>query len=368
MDVLILNWKDIKNPHVGGAEVIAFEFARRLIQEGNTVTYFCRTFPNCLAEEIIDGIKIVRRGGTYTVFIHAYFYYKNLQQKPNKVIEMINTIGWQTPLYVPQEKRIAYLNQLAREVWFYEFPFPLSSLGFIFEQFQYISYSSTKFLCYSNSTKKDLISVGIKQKNISVFPLGLDHKRYQPGKKSKIPLFVFVARLVRMKRADICIEATKTVLKKYPGTKLAIIGNGPDEDRLKRLVQKNSLEENVIFVDKNNFHIQKKSSDVKVAYMQQAWALVLPSVKEGWGMVVTEAAACGTPSIVSNVSGLRDSVIPERTGVILSKIPSEAEIEKAMRLLIEDNTFRKKISKEAITWSKKFNWEKSYTIFKKYVI
>ncbi|HEX7041660.1 MAG TPA: glycosyltransferase, partial [Patescibacteria group bacterium] len=124
MDILILNWKDVKNPTKGGAEVIAFEFAKRLVKEGHSVTFFSRSFAGAQPEEIIDGVKIVRRGNPITVYIYAYFYYKNLSKKPDKVVDMVNTICWQTPLYVPKGNRVMYVNQLAQEVFFYELPFP----------------------------------------------------------------------------------------------------------------------------------------------------------------------------------------------------------------------------------------------------
>src|SRR3989344_7357865 len=140
MDILILNWKDIENPEAGGAEIIAFEFARRLVKEGHKVTFFSRTFSNCLKEEIIDGVEIIRRGNKFSVYVQAFFYYKSLPKKPQKVIDMINTICWQTPLYVDKKSRIAYVNQLAKEVLFYEFPWPLSFISYFLEKFEYFSY------------------------------------------------------------------------------------------------------------------------------------------------------------------------------------------------------------------------------------
>lgn len=369
MDILILNWKDIKNPQAGGAEIIAFEFARRLVKEGHAVTFFSRCFDKCLNEEIIDGVKIIRRGNKFTVYIQAYFYYKSLKGKPQRVIDMINTICWQTPLYVNKVKRIAYVNQLAKEVLFYEFPWPLSIIAYFLEKFEYLSYRNTRFICYSRSTKDDLVSFGIKEKNIDIFPLGSDHSRYlKAGNKSNKPLFIFVARLVKMKRADLCIRSMKKVIERCPKASLYILGNGPDEKRLRRLVAERNLERNVRFINKNNFFIDKNIKDLKVNLMQRAWALVLPSVKEGWGMVVTEAASCGTPAIVSNVTGLRDSVINGKTGIILSKNPSEDELAQAMIRLIEDDSLRKIISAEAYRHSQNFNWDKSFKIFKQLIL
>ncbi len=368
MNILILNWKDVKNPEVGGAEIIAFEFARRLVKDGHSVTFFSRKYENCKQEEIIDGVKIVRRGGKLFVYLQAYLYYKRLNKKPDRVIDMVNTLCWQTPLYVPYKNRFFYVNQLAKEVLFYELPWPFSYIFYYLERLEYVFYSKTRALCYSSSTKKDLISFGIQASKIRLFTLGLDHNRYKPGSKSKNPLFVFVARLVKMKRADLCIEAFSRVVKKYPDAKLAIIGNGPDEKRLEDIVKNEKLQKQVFFVNKNNFFIDKNKGDVKVKLMQQSWAHLLPSVKEGWGMVVTEAAACGTPSIVSDVTGLCDSVVNGKTGVVLSASPKPEELSDAIIDIIENKKLRDDMSKEAVKWSRKFNWDKSYAEFKKIIL
>lgn len=369
MEILVLNWKDVKNPQVGGAEIIAFEFAKRLVKEGHKVTFFSRSFSNCLKEEILDGVKIVRRGNRLSVYLQAFLYYRSLKCKPDRVIDMVNTICWQTPLYVPEKNRIAYVNQLAKEVLFYELPWYLAYPAYFLEALEYQSYKNTKFICYSESTKKDLLDFGINKDIVNVFSLGLDHDRYLPGlKKDKNPLFIFVARLVRMKRADICIMAMKKIVKQYPKARLAIIGNGPDEERLSRIVKELNLSKNVIFVNKNNFFLKKDRMDIKVKLMQEAWCLLLPSVKEGWGMVVTEAAACGTPSIVSNVTGLRDSVLKNKTGLILSEKPSDKELSTAMIEIINNNILRDKMSKESVSWSKNFNWDKSYSEFKSFIL
>lgn len=369
MEILILNWKDIKNPDVGGAEIIAFEFARRLVKEGHKVTFFSRGFKNCLEDEKIDGVDIVRKGNKFSVYFHAYRFYKNSKKKPDIVIDMINTICWQTPLYIPKKKRIAYLNQLAKEVFLYEFPWPLSWISYVLERFEYKTYRNDRFICYSKSTKEDLISFGIPDKNIALFPLGLDHNRYSKGnKKSEKPLFIFVARLVKMKKAALCVEAMNKVIEKYPEAKMAIIGYGPEEKKVCSLIEKLNLNNNVFLVNKDNFFIDKNVKDVKVKLMKEAWALLLPSVKEGWGMVVTEAAACGTLSIVSNITGLKDSVINNETGIILSKNPSILELSNSIVKIIEDNNLRKKLEKGAIKWSNNFNWDKSYQEFKKIIL
>jgi len=363
MDILILNWKDIKNPDVGGAEIILYELSKRLIRDGHTVIWFCRTFPGAKEIDTYDGIRIIRRGNRFSVYWHAYLYYRSLLNKPDKVLDCVNTICWQTPLYVSKEKRIAYVNQLAKEVFFYELPPVISHIAYLLERFEYLTYRNTEFLCYSDSVKKDLETFGIPGPHVSIFPIGIDHSRYKPGKKSKEPLFLFVARLTRMKRPDLCVEAMRSIVQAHPDAKLKIVGYGPMENSIETMIRDYGLTKNVFLVNKDHLYFDTHPKDQKVKLMQEAWALLLPSVKEGWGMVVTEAAACGTPSIVTNVTGLSDSVMPEKTGIQMSKYPSVRELTESMERLIRNTTFREKISLSARNVASKLTWDKSYGTF-----
>ncbi len=363
MNILILNWKDIKNPEVGGAEILLYELAKRLAKEKHKVTWFCRKFSGGSDFDNIGGIEIVRRGNKFTVYLEAWKYYKNLKIKPDKIIESVNTICWQTPLYISEDKRIILVNQLAREVFFYELLPPLSYLAYFLESWEYKTYKKSKFLCYSKSVADDLKNFGIPSQNINNFSLGIDHSRYKTGKKSIKPIFIFVGRLARMKRADLCVKAMKEVCQKYNQSKLALIGYGPEEYNLKKLIISLGLQDNVDLVTRDNLYFGKDRKDVKVKLLQQAWAIILPSVKEGWGMVVTEAAACGTPAIVTNVSGLKDSVIDSKTGFIISDNPSVEELSQRMIKIIEDKKLRNRLSAHSVKWSNKFSWDRSYKEF-----
>ncbi len=368
MKILIFNWRDIKNPKKGGAEIILYELCKRLISQNHSVSWFSYRFKNSLANENFEGIKIIRQGNQLSVFLKAFMYYRSLIEKPDIVLDCVNTICWQTPLYVESSRRRLYANQSARKIFFYEYLFPFSLLGFIFEPLQYFSYKNTKTFCYSNSIKQDLISFGISKSKIDVFPLGIDHRRYKPEKKSSVPTFIFVARFVKNKRGDICILSMKIVTEKHPTAKLYMIGYGAEEQAFKKIIKIHALENNVIICNKDNVFLQSNKKDMKVRFMQSAWALLLPSVKEGWGMVVTEAGACGTPSIVSNVTGLQDSVIHDKTGIILSSNPNPEEMSSAMMQIIEKRKLRDQLSAEAKKFSSQFSWEKSYKTFYKYLM
>lgn len=363
MDILILNWKDLKNPDVGGAEIILYELSKRLIQDGHTVTWFSRMYKGAKSEDTVDGIRVIRRGNRFTVYWEAYLYYRSLSHKPDKVLDCVNTICWQTPLYVPKNKRIAYVNQLAKEVLFYELPPGISHLAFFMEPLEYLTYRNTSFVCYSKSVKKDITTFGIPEKNISTFPIGIDHERYVPGVKSKDPLFLFVARLTAMKRPDVCVSAMRIVVDQYPKAKLAIVGYGPMDNHLEKMIFKLNLEKNVILVNKDHLFFDANPKDRKVKLMQQAWALLLPSVKEGWGMVVTEAAACGTPSIGTDVTGLRDSIVPNISGIIIPAILDARQLARSMSRIISNTSERVALSRQARKIGLKYSWEASYAKF-----
>ena len=356
MNILILSWKDIKNPESGGAELVTFELAKRLVHRGDQVTVFCRKFPNSEALENIDGIKIYRKGNSLTTYFHAWRYYQKLNPKPDLVIDMLNTIFWQTPLYVPKAKRLAYVNQLAREVLFYELPKPISWIAYLIEYLQFLTYKTTKVLCFSNSTKRDLLKMGIKDADIHIFPLGIDPKKYKYDKKTDYPMFLCVNRLVKMKRTDLAIKAIEIVKHKHPNVRLHIIGRGYEKEKLEFLVQKLNLQGNISF-DFNG------SDEQKIKYMSQAWALIFPSVKEGWGITVIESSACGTPTIATRVSGLVDSVQEGKNGIFVSKNPSPAELAQAMERIITDDQLRNNLSKQSIELSRDFSWNHSFKVF-----
>lgn len=368
MHILILNWKDVRNPDVGGAEVILYELAKRMIASGNRVTWFCRAFPGGSGEQTIDGIHIIRRGNRYTAYWQAYLYYRSLSVKPDRVLDCINTICWQTPLYVPKNKRIAYVNQLAKEVFFYELPPVLSHLAYWLEPLEYVTYRDTKFICYSKSVRTDITTFGIPATNITVFPIGIDHHRYKPGIKSKDPLFLFVARLARMKRPDLTIEAMRIVIRKYHKAKLALVGYGPMQKQLERMIVRYRLQSNVFLVNKDAFFLDATPKDQKVKLMQEAWALLLPSVKEGWGMVVTEAGACETPSIVTRVTGLVDSVPNHTTGIILPAKLKAEDVADALVSIIADSKKRTTMSANASEFAKQFTWDNAYQKFLSFIL
>ena len=130
--ILIFNWKDIKHPKAGGAEIVTHKLAKEMVKNGNEVTLITAKYKNSSKLDEIDGIKIVRLGNIFTHYPLAILYYlKNLKDKFEIIIEEVNTIPYFINFFKGKEQIFLYYNMLAREIWFYEFFKPLSILGFL---------------------------------------------------------------------------------------------------------------------------------------------------------------------------------------------------------------------------------------------
>ena len=132
MRILWFNWRDIKNPDAGGAEVFTHEVTRRLVARGHEVTLFTAEFRGCSSIENIDGVVALRSGNRYKVYRNALRYYKNRQNNYDMIIDEINTRPFLTPKFVKNTPRFALFHQMAREFWFCETHFPLNYMGYYY--------------------------------------------------------------------------------------------------------------------------------------------------------------------------------------------------------------------------------------------
>ncbi len=353
MNILILNWRDTKNPKSGGAEVVTLEHAKAWAKKGHKVTWFSSKFKNSKKEEIIDGVRIVRRGTYLTVFLHAPFFYFFSKQKFDLVIDEIHGIPFFTPLYVRKPK-IAFIHEVADEIWDYMYPFPLNKIGKFIEPLYFKLYSKVKFWTDANSTIDDLVKKGINRKRCVAIncPIGNKTLNSLPKKEIK-PTFIFVSRVVKMKGIEDVIRAFFYILRELKDANLWIVGDGEKKyvDELKETMRSFSISSKVKFFG-------FVPNDKKLELMRKAHILLHASIKEGWGLVVVEAASQGTPSVVYNVAGLRDSVKNKETGIVLNENSSKTMAEQALSLL-KDKKKYKIFQENSLTWAKSLTWERA---------
>jgi len=340
---------------MGGAEIFTYENARRWVRAGHEVTLFTSEFPNCKTEECVNGVRVVRAGGRFTVYWKAKKYYRKFFSKEgyDVVIDEINTRPFFTPKFVNKgEKIVALIHQLAREYWFYETPFPISYIGYYYLENRWLrNYVDVPTVTVSESTSQDLLSLGFKW--VFVVPEGLNFKPLEElPEKAGYPVVVFVGRLKRAKRPDHALKAFRIVREKIPKAELWVIGDGYFRKSLKK-VAVNGVK---FFGGLSNLERRK--------LVKRAWGLVNPSVREGWGLNVVEAAGFGAPCVGYDVAGLRDSVCDGVTGFLVEDGNVEALGDALIRVL-EDEGLRMRLSKNALEYAKQFSWDKSAEEFMK---
>ncbi len=327
--------------------------AKAWVKNGNSVTWFTSQFTGGSEMEEISGVSIIRSGRVPGVYFRAFLFYLKHREEFDIVIDEIHGIPFFTPLYVRKPK-IAFIHEVAIEIWDYMYPFPLNILGKIIERFYFIFYKSILFWTDAPSTIKDLEAFGISATNCTAIACPISNKPLTNlPKKEAVPTFLFVSRIVKMKGIEDVIAAFGLIAKKQPKAQLWIIGNGEAGyvHSLKTLVRKKGLSKHVLFLGRL---VEKE----KLNRMQRAHLLLHASVREGWGLVVLEAASQGTPSVVYNVSGLCDTVKNAETGVIVSQNTPE-ELAKETEKLLSDNKRYVRLQKNGLAWVKSFSWKEA---------
>ncbi len=351
MNILWLSWRDFKNPDSGGAEKVAIEIAKRLVHNNSSVTIFTSSFKKARPQERVNGVNIIREGNRFTCRLHAFLYYR---ENPNFdiVIDEVNTIPFLTPLYV-KGGIICFIHQLARQYWFFHTPFPLGIIGYLLESFYLKLYTKIPTLTVSKSSKEDLNKLGFM--DVKIIREGLEIKPKIP-KTQKKDQIIFLGRLVKAKGPKDAIVTFAKIQKVLPDYKMFVIGLGNDMKKLKKLVKSLSLSQKVKFTG----YVDDKT---KIQLLKESKIILIPSVREGWGLVATEAMSQSCVPVAYNVPGLKDAIKNNQTGILTAPNPSSITI-SAIKLL-QDAKLISKLAQNGHRYSQKFSWDNTYTDFKK---
>jgi glycosyltransferase involved in cell wall biosynthesis len=300
MRAIFLNWRDLVHPRSGGMEVLTQGLAQRLAASGHHITFFSASVSGQPADEVQDGVRHVRRGGRYGVYRGAYDWLRAERPPYDLLIDTVNTIPFFTPLY-ERTRAIAFVPQLARDVWWYEAPKLVAPAGVVGEHLFHAVYRSIPGITISESTARDLRAFGWRGQ---IRTISMPTSEHAPREaKQAEPTILFVGRLTPSKRVEHAIEAFSIVRSRLPRARLWIVGAADDAGYERRLRAQSERVGGIEFVG--------RVDDVeRPRRMAAAHVLVVPSVREGWGLVVTEANRVGTPAVGYDVAGLRDSIKP----------------------------------------------------------
>jgi glycosyltransferase involved in cell wall biosynthesis len=354
MRILWFNWRDIRNPEAGGAEVFTHEVMKRLAKRDNEMTLFTSRFKGCQLNEKIDEVDIIREGNKYTVYKEAKKYLKAYKHHYDIIIDEINTRPFFVPNFVGQKQVVSLIHQLAREFWFYETKFPINYIGYHYLERKWLSkYKNITTVTVSNSTKIDLEEIGFKK--LFIVPPGLNVTPVSNLKeKEASPTVVFIGRLKNAKLPHHALQAFSDIKREIHDAKMWVIGDG----YLRKELESSNIKDVTFFG-----HI---SNEKKYELLSRAHIILVPAVREGWGLIVTEANAMGTPAIGYDVHGLRDSIRHDETGITVKEKLPEAMAQQAISLLRDSNRLFK-YSRNALEFSKQFSWDRTVNLFQEVV-
>lgn len=364
--ILMLSWRDIKNPLMGGAEVFTHEVLKRVNKDKYKIIHISPSVTGQPNREMIDGVKYLRFGSLKSVIFYAFLYYRKHAKNIDIVIDQCNTFRFFTKFWVPKNKRVFLIFQLCRELWDVMLKPPISTIGRIMETPMLKLNSDDITITESLSVKKELIQIGFKEEKIHIDPIGLafepwEEKNFFP--KEKEPTFIFVGRCVKTKGIDQILEAFGRFKREYKEGKLWIVGSVKEDmwPIMLPILEKHNLSYGKE-IDKDVVYWGFVSEDKKLELQSRAKALLFPSMREGWGMIVTEAAAVGTPSVVYNTTGCCDAVDYGSAGYLCMTNCIDELLAKMINI-VENEEEYEMFRKKSHAFSKEFSWNTSALIF-----
>jgi glycosyltransferase involved in cell wall biosynthesis len=351
VNILLVNWQDRENPQAGGAEIHLFEIFSRLATRGHRVRLVCSGWNGAPASVTVQGIEVTRRGtrNSFTLAGRGAVREELRREAPDILVEDINKLPLflsgltRAPLYI-------IIPHLFGETIFHEASVPAATLVWLAERPIPRAYRRGIFHAISESTGADLAHRGVPQDRIRVIHPGVDSQLHVPAPelRSKTPSFLYLGRLKRYKGVEVAIRALGVARRTRPDLILDIAGNGDDRRRLTAIARDLGLDQAV------HFHGFVSESE-KLRLLQSTWANLFPSPKEGWGITIVEAAACGTPSLASDSPGLRDSVRHGQTGYLIPHGDVNALADRMLELaaspeLVTSLGSRGRAFAETLTW------------------
>jgi glycosyltransferase involved in cell wall biosynthesis len=352
--VLVLNWRDIRHPQAGGAELYAHQIAKRWVAAGVKVTWLTSRPPGAPKREVIDGIQILRRGGTFSVYAAAAVSLLRFGGLFDAVLDCQNGIPFFAPLFLPRSPAVVQVvHHVHQEQFGVHFSPSMAVVGrFLEGPVSKRVYGNRATVAVSPSTRRDMRTRLGMRGPVFVVPNGNEPSVYQAGPRDPHPTVVLVSRLVAHKRVDRLLRALPDVLAAIPQLRVEIIGDGVERRRLELLAGELGLRGSVRFRG-------RLDDDQRDQLMQRAWLTTSTSQGEGWGCTVLEAARFGVPCLATSAAGIDDSVRHDRTGWV---VPTDEALAPAMidaLTWLADDAVALRISDDCRAWASAFTWDRS---------
>jgi len=347
--VHVLAWRDLDDPDAGGSEVHADEFMRRWAAAGLDIVHRTSAAAGLPATARRNGYDVVRRGSRYSVFPRAVASELAGRMGPSDgLIEVWNGVPWFSPVWY-RRPHLTILHHIHGPMWDQLLPRPLAGAGRALEaRIAPRFYRRSQMVTPSETTRQELVALGQQPERVTAIDNGVDPFFSPGGPKSDVPLVVAAGRVAPVKRFQLVLEAADEARRTVPDLQLRLIGEGPLRVELQAWVRAHGAEE---WVDLPG-HVDRER--LRAEY-RRAWVVASGSLAEGWGLTLTEAAACGTPAVATDIRGHRCSVVAGQTGVLA---PPE-RLGAALTTMLTDGLGRERMARAAQRRARTLTWDAS---------
>ena len=353
--IAFLSWRDTGNPEGGGAERYLEKMAAGLVARGCEVTIFCAAYAGAPPDEVVDGVRFVRRGGKLTVYPHGM---RALARGHLGDVDLVVDIQNGLPFFsrlVTRKPVVVLVHHVHREQWPVVYPGLTGKVGWWIERrFAPLLYRRSQYVAVSRATRAELRALGVRGPRVAVVHNGTDPILPVASGKAEAPTIAVVGRLVPHKQVEHAIDVALALREELPGLRLEVVGSGWWEGNLHEYADARDAGDTVVF----RGHVSEAE---KHEVYERAWLLLLPSLKEGWGLVVGEAGMHGAPTVAyRSAGGTLESVAAGVSGLL---VDTREELTAAVRRLLEDEVLRARLGDGARAMSHAYTWEHAQESF-----
>lgn len=347
--IAFLAWRDTAHPEGGGSELFIERVAEHLADRGWDVTLCVAAHRNAPEDEVRSGVRLRRRGGRLTVYLHGLAYLLSATgRRTDVVVDVQNGIPFFSPL-VRRHGVVNLVHHVHREQWQIIYPGVMGTIGWLLEsRVAPHLYRRCRYVTVSEASRQELSSLGVDPERISLVYNGLD----TPNPERRLPragrpTVTTLSRLVPHKQIEHALDTAAAVRVTVPDLRIEVIGDGWWHDKLTARATELELGDAVTF---HGAVTDSARDDI----LDRTWVLLVPSAKEGWGIAVMEAAARGVPAIAyRSAGGVGEAIVDGETGWLVDDL---ATFEKRTEELLTDHALRARFGANARARAATFDW------------
>lgn len=348
-----LAWRDLDDPDAGGSERHADEVFGRWAAAGLDIRLRTSAARGLPREDRRRGYRVVRRGGRLGVFPRAVVgEVFGRHERADAIVEIWNGVPWGSPLWWRRRPGIVILHHVHGPMWDQILPGPLAAVGRRLEaQWAPPFYRRAAMVTPSQATRDELLGLGWPPEQVTAIDNGIEEFWAPSGDApDPRPTVVAVGRLAPVKRFELVIAAALEARVRVPGLQVFLVGEGPERPRLEAMVEAAGASTWLQFTG-------RLDADALRSLYRRAWVVTSASLAEGWGLSLTEAAACGTPAVATDISGHRCSVVAGETGIL---VPPE-RLGAALADVLTRDDERRRLAGAALARARTLTWDATAT-------